>query len=842
MKNTVRADIIRPLLAVVLAFVSAFIFGCGEHSWEEILFGESSSSENANSGVSSSGGNQNYSFGEDGTSEQFYDNMEINQSSSSGADSTDNFNEVPDVGQPPPTDTTPTPPSISNSQGAVIVEPLLKTQWGSGSPFDPFNTLPDGSKGWVGCWLVADVQTLKYFNYPRQATGHEAYQGIVFDWANMPNSYKNVDLSEQQRKAITTLINSIYLSKSNDYVKNFGYDRSIQEHSRKYYDDSTFEAIVKKQLDSGLIVRVHGENGTGRAEAGTSHAFIIDGYDNKGKFHINWGWGGSKDGYYFLNALNPGERDYNSNNYININIRPDKGSIGSNEMALDSFTVGKTSVSQYELFKVRARIRSLGIFPGGQVGTALVGNNGEIVKVLGIKNFSELGKASLRTYSDDIFLSTDVNPKQYTLRIATRFEGGAWKLATLSDRTANIPSAINFTVKQPESGAPGGGYGLGLTKFITSKTTVLSNELFTVSSTLKNFVPTDTFPGGQVGMALINSSGNISSVLGIVSFGTLNPAASRSSTISGFVPDNLNPGQYKLRMVVRPTGGEWKVATMSLDTVPNAIDFTVGVRKETGGAPGGGYGLALETFAPSKTTVSQNELFAVESKLKNVSPTDTFPSGYLGAALVDGNGKIVKIVGTFRHTSTRAPGQAFVLKTIDSYVPVTVKPGQYKLRTVVRPVNNEEWRVATLAFDGVPTSFDFTVNPAKNGETSDGYGLALETFAPSKTSVAQNESFTVDSKLKNVSPTDTFPSGFLGAALVYDDGKFDVLCNFRHTATRAPGEAYVLKTITNCNVPNTVQPGRYKLRTVVRPVNNEEWRVATMAFDGVPTAIDFTVK
>jgi len=68
-----------------------------------------------------------------------------------------------------------------------------------------------------------------------------------------------------------------------------------------------------------------------------------------------------------------------------------------------------------------------------------------------------------------------------------------------------------------------------------------------------------------------------------------------------------------------------------------------------------------------------------------------------------------------------------------------------------------------------------------------------------------------------------------------------VVGTFQHTWTRAPGEAYELKTI-NCKVPDTVQPGQYKLRTVVKPIDNDEWRIATLAFDGVPTAVDFTVK
>ena len=37
----------------------------------------------------------------------------------------------------------------------------------------------------------------------------------------------------------------------------------------------------------------------------SGHQFVIDGYDGKGFFHVNWGWGGSEDGYFTLATLNP---------------------------------------------------------------------------------------------------------------------------------------------------------------------------------------------------------------------------------------------------------------------------------------------------------------------------------------------------------------------------------------------------------------------------------------------------------------------------------------------------------------------------------------------------------
>ena len=37
----------------------------------------------------------------------------------------------------------------------------------------------------------------------------------------------------------------------------------------------------------------------------SAHAFVVDGYQGDGLFHLNWGWGGMSDGYFRLTALDP---------------------------------------------------------------------------------------------------------------------------------------------------------------------------------------------------------------------------------------------------------------------------------------------------------------------------------------------------------------------------------------------------------------------------------------------------------------------------------------------------------------------------------------------------------
>jgi hypothetical protein len=285
-------------------------------------------------------------------------------------------------------------------------------------------------------------------------------------------------------------------------------------------------------------------------------------------------WEGRDDGYYSLNALNPGSHNFNYSNDMRINIKPDKGGISNNEMALDVFTTSKDSVPQNEMFTVTAQITSLGFFSGGQAEAALVDNNGNVKEVIGVVNFNELIPGRSRTSTINSFVPEGVNPGQYNLRIVTRPTGGDWKIIALSDISERVPNAIPITITAGE--ANGGGYGLSLIEFIPSKTTVSQNDPFTVSVKLKN-IGLEAFPGTQTSVALVDNNSNIT-VIGNInnSSNALNPGSIRTITISSNVPNTVATGNYRLRIVVRPPASEeWRIATLTDNGTPTSYDFTV---------------------------------------------------------------------------------------------------------------------------------------------------------------------------------------------------------------------------------------------------------------------------
>jgi hypothetical protein len=142
----------------------------------------------------------------------------------------------------------------------------------------------------------------------------------------------------------------------------------------------------------------------------------------------------------------------------------------------------------------------------------------------------------------------------------------------MTDREAEIPDAIPITITAGE--ANGGGYGMGLLTLGTNKNIVSRNEQFDIGYRFLN-VGADAF-SGQAGAALVDNNNNIVAVLRSWNTGNFVVGARNSNpiNITCTVPNTVAAGTYRLRMVVRPNNGEWRIATISVDNSPTSIDFT----------------------------------------------------------------------------------------------------------------------------------------------------------------------------------------------------------------------------------------------------------------------------
>jgi len=314
----------------------------------------------------------------------------------------------------------------------------------------------NGRRVVTDCTTTAWAQIKAYHRYPTRGSGQSTLVlpanievplvdlNVAYDWNNMLNIYTN-SATEQQRNAVATLMYHIALARGSTgsniiaTVNNFGYDRSIQRHQRVYYNDFEWEALIKVQLDNRLPVFYS----SGRE--GGSHSFIVDGYDNNGKFHINWGWSGRDDGWYSLNALTPNTVHYDRDHVITINIKPDEGSVGSNVMALNIFSSTVTSVLHNEPFEIDVQVRSMGIFPGGEIGAVLVDINNNITVIRSLSLVAINSNSSWNRPMSNCRVPDTVPKGQYRLRIVTRIDDGDWVVAMQA--MPDVPNSIDFEVR-----------------------------------------------------------------------------------------------------------------------------------------------------------------------------------------------------------------------------------------------------------------------------------------------------------------------------------------------------------------------------------------------------------
>lgn len=211
------------------------------------------------------------------------------------------------------------------------VEPLLKTLWDQGTPYNDFAPAKGNETCFTGCVATALTQVMNYHKWPERPTGSNSYttgtnkfnlslnfDDIEFDWDNMANEYKG-NTTDDQDFAVADLMYTVGVALWMDYgvgsdggsgaftenvpyvlVKNFNYDKGAHVVYRDLMPYAEWEQLVYDQLSLGPVYYA------GSSDDG-AHAYVCDGYKD-GYFHINWGWGGYQNGYYLLTAMFPGSQ------------------------------------------------------------------------------------------------------------------------------------------------------------------------------------------------------------------------------------------------------------------------------------------------------------------------------------------------------------------------------------------------------------------------------------------------------------------------------------------------------------------------------------------------------
>lgn len=219
---------------------------------------------------------------------------------------------------------------------ATIVNPLVKSRWNQDAGFFEMCPYDDSAATHclTGCVATAGAQVLRYWKHPAKGRGQRSYvsekYGTLsvnydtthYNWNNMPLIVSPATAQEKVNEvsrlmfhygvgadmsyspsgsgAYSNPLGGIYRASSETALKEyFQYNPELHVAYKDSYTDTEWDSIILAEMVAGRPVLYDGYGKSG------GHAFIVDGYDGYGMFHLNWGWGGNGDGYFTLDSLAP---------------------------------------------------------------------------------------------------------------------------------------------------------------------------------------------------------------------------------------------------------------------------------------------------------------------------------------------------------------------------------------------------------------------------------------------------------------------------------------------------------------------------------------------------------
>lgn len=224
-----------------------------------------------------------------------------------------------------------------------VVAPLLRSRWNQDHPYSLYtptykDTDGDEQHYFAGCVAVAVAQLMYYHQWPAQGHGEKYHPKLGkrdfsashYRWSDMRPIYgdneryigsgKNPRVRPDDDPMFTSVaelmrdlgaaVSMNYqpaASSSNSELAStalqtyFDYEATDALSTSRLGMDKT-EQLITEELIEGFPVYISGMNKSG---GNYGHAWVIDGIDSFGRFHMNFGWGGQSDGYYSLRHIAP---------------------------------------------------------------------------------------------------------------------------------------------------------------------------------------------------------------------------------------------------------------------------------------------------------------------------------------------------------------------------------------------------------------------------------------------------------------------------------------------------------------------------------------------------------
>ena len=206
----------------------------------------------------------------------------------------------------------------------AAIAPMVSSQWNQSAPYNLL-TKTSSSQYVTGCVATAMAQIMYYHKWPEQVTETlPSPDGLMldldpttFNWSLMRDRYNRTDTDDGAQEVAKLMKYCGYAAKMNygdgssgaqsynaveGLRRYLGYHYTTEEVMRADYTTAEWDELIYNELANQRPVLYTGYSASG------GHAFVCDGYDGNGMYHINWGWGGVSDAYFLLSLLNPDDQ------------------------------------------------------------------------------------------------------------------------------------------------------------------------------------------------------------------------------------------------------------------------------------------------------------------------------------------------------------------------------------------------------------------------------------------------------------------------------------------------------------------------------------------------------
>ena len=316
--------------------------------------------------------------------------------------------------------------SLQKDKAVTPIDPLLSTKWYQRDPYWLQCPQYSGEYCVTGCVATAMAQVMAFHRYPDNAQGGSLnyksgelgiYQYINFDsqhfdWNKIQNTYgyyydengirhSAPERTVEEKNEVAKLMHACGISVFMDYnisanggsgaypsdipyalIHYFGYNPNIYYAGKDYYTRVEWDSLIVSELKANRPVIYGGSGSLG------GHQFVLDGVDDNGRYHFNFGWNGNNDGYYELDAISPSIYNFSSNQSMILLVTKDVIGTPSDVFYSKIFklpssvTVGKTANAKFNPICFSNNTNSQKVEFSGKYGIGVFDKNWNFVKSL----------------------------------------------------------------------------------------------------------------------------------------------------------------------------------------------------------------------------------------------------------------------------------------------------------------------------------------------------------------------------------------------------------------------------------------------------------------------------